>query len=294
MQKNKCIGKIEAQSQAIISRSAPALLPDEQKEGRRTRSSVSVAASGSPCRFCLTPPVEARLEFLRNSRLLRLAILPQLGETRFVKNEGKVAVPLVNNVIAVAVEPGDSPKSLAWPEPAMEFDAQLANRNVLIEELVDDVELKAFDVHLQEVDVRVSIPAHDGGEVIALEGDYFEIALRHRVGTFVGICRYGELKNAGVRREANGKELEILLLGFCSGMDAGRRWIEDENGLAGHLRQLHFEGHGFADSSAVGNNRRRIDADHPAAIVVADTLYIRRGRAKELLERYACFISDPT
>src|SRR3981189_244484 len=111
--------KIEAQSQTIISRFAPALLPDEQRKLVGPRSSVSVAASGSPCRFCLTPPVEARLEFLRNSRLLRLAILTQLGETRFVKNEGKVAVPLVNDAIAVAIEPGDRPKGLAWPEPAM-------------------------------------------------------------------------------------------------------------------------------------------------------------------------------
>ena len=102
------------------------------------------------------------------------------------------------------------------PEPAMEFDAQLPNRNVLVEELVDDVELKAFDVHLQEVDVRVSIPAHDGGQVMALEGDYLEIALRHGVGAFVGIYRYGELKNAGVRREANGKNWRFCFSVFAA------------------------------------------------------------------------------
>ena len=218
----------------------------------------------------------------------------EFGETRFVENEGEVAVSLVNNAIAFSVEPCNRPKCLAWPEPAMEFDAQLTNRNVLVEELVDDVELKAFDVHLQEVDVRVSVPAHDGGQVVALKGDYLEVALGHGVGAFLGICRYGELKDAGVRRESNGKELEILLLGFFSGLDTGGRWIEDENRLACHLCQFHFEGHGFADSSAIGNNWRWIDADHPAAIVVADTLHIGRGRAEQPLERYACFIPGPT
>ena len=227
-------------------------------------------------------------------RWLGVAILPQLGETSFVENESEIAVLFVNNAVAVAVEPGNGPKGLAWPEPAMEFDAQLTNGNVLVEELIDDVELEAFDVHLQEVDMGVSIPVHDGGQVITLEGDYLEITLCHGVGAFVGIGRYGELQNAGVRCKANGKEFKILLLGFCSGIDTGGRGIEDENGLPCHPRQLDFERHGFADTGTVGNNRRRIDRDDPAAIVVTNTLYIRRGRAQQGLERHACFISGPT
>ena len=79
----------------------------------------------------------------------------ELGVTRVVEDEGEVAVLLVNNAIAPSVEPGDRPKCLTGAEPAMKLDAELPNGDVLVEELVDDVELEPFDVHLQEVDVRV-------------------------------------------------------------------------------------------------------------------------------------------
>jgi len=225
---------------------------------------------------------------------LRDTVLPQPGVACVVENEGEVAVLLVDDAIAPSVEPGDGPQGLAGTEPAMELDAELANGNVLVEELVDDVELEAFDIHFQEVDVRVSISGHDGGQVIALEGYCFEIALRHGVGTFLRICRYGELKDARAGRESDGEEFEIVFLGFCSGLNAGGRWIEDENGLACHLRELHFKGHGFADAGAVGDDGRRIDADDPAAVVVADALYVGRGGAEESFERDACSISGPT
>ena len=167
-----------------------------------------------------------------------------------------VAAVFVDDAVAGAVEPENGASSLSGPQPTMKLDAELANGNLPVEKLVNDVVFEPFDVHLEHVDGGITVPAHDGGEIEAVEGDDIEAILDYGIRTFGWSFWHGKLKAASVGGKADREELQVSSVACGYSVDSGRGGIEDEHRAGHDPGQLELEAHEFADASTIGDQGR--------------------------------------
>ena len=73
-----------------------------------------------------------------------------------------------------------------------------------------------------------------------------------------------------------------------------RGGVEHEDRPWHYLRQLQFEADAETNPGTIGDPWRRIDADHPAAMLVADPLDVRGGGAEKPIHGGTRFASKPT
>ena len=103
--------------------------------------------------------------------------LTKCGVAGFIEKEGVIAATFVDDVIS-------GPQSLAIvlrvsPGLSQSWNSTHNCRIGMfwVKELSDYIELEAFNVHLEQVEVMISIAAHNGGQVIAIEGDFWDTVL---------------------------------------------------------------------------------------------------------------------
>jgi len=120
-----------------------------------------------------------------------------------------IAAVFVDETVSSLVQATDRLEGPSRAEPCVEFNTQLANRNLFRQDLINDVVFESFDVHLQKVDRGISVPVHDCSQVPALELDRSQTFPRNGEGSLVGIEGHGEFKDPVFRRDPDCLELQL-------------------------------------------------------------------------------------
>ena len=83
-----------------------------------------------------------------------------------------VAAALMDDTVAGLIESCDGLESDSRPEPGMKLDAELSNRDAFVKELVDNLVLEAFNIHLQQIDRGIAILVHNSCQIPAVKRDF--------------------------------------------------------------------------------------------------------------------------
>ena len=130
-----------------------------------------------------------------------------LIEARLTQQERMISAVFVDGTISSLVEAADGLEGSSGSEPRVKLDAQLSNRDLLGQDLIDDVVFESFDVHLEQVDRGITVLGHDGLQIPAVEGYPAQTLPRNRERSLVRVGGQGEFDGSVFRGNPYGEEL---------------------------------------------------------------------------------------